>query len=204
MHPHLAKDWTHDTLEQILNLANHKNVVAIGEAGLDYNRNYSSQTAQKNAFEAQLELATELRLPVFLHQRDAHEDFAVLLEKYRDKLINVVVHCFTDSEDALKNYVDLDCHIGITGWICDERRGQHLHELIHLIPSNRLMLETDAPYLLPRDLPQDANFSKPKDRRNEPAYLLHIVNTIAKIQGSSAEQIANQTTQTAREFFSIS
>ena len=204
VHPHLATNWTDKTLQLLHNLAKNELVVAIGEAGLDYNRNYSSHTEQKYAFEAQLELATELRMPVFLHQRDAHEDFAKLLTKFREDLEKVVVHCFTDNINALQCYIDLDCHIGITGWICDERRGQHLHEIIHLIPSNRLMLETDAPYLLPRNLPVDEKFSKPKGRRNEPAYLPHILNTVAMIRGSSVEQIAKETTQTAKEFFSIS
>jgi len=203
VHPHLAKDWTDETLQQLHNLATHTQVVAIGEAGLDYNRNYSNHSAQMHALEAQLELAAKLGMPVFLHQRDAHNDFANVLKKYREKLVNVVVHCFTDSEEALRCYIDLDCHIGITGWICDERRGQHLHKSIPLIPSDRLMIETDSPYLLPRDLPQDSHFSKPKGRRNEPAYLAHILNTVAKIRSSSAEIIAQETTQTAREFFSI-
>lgn len=204
VHPHLAKNWTDNTSQQLTNLAKHERVVAVGEAGLDYNRNYSSHTEQKHAFEAQLELAVELKMPVFLHQRDAHEDFAKLLSKFRGDLDKVVVHCFTDNTNALKCYIDLDCYIGITGWICDERRGQHLHEIIHLIPSNRLMLETDAPYLLPRDLPVDENFPKPKGRRNEPAYLPHILNTVATIHGLSAERIAKETTQNAKEFFSIS
>lgn len=203
VHPHLSKNWTTEIQLQIYNLATLENVVAIGEAGLDYNRNYSSHSKQKYAFEAQLELASDLRLPVFLHQRDAHEDFKIILEKYRDKLNNVVIHCFTDTENALKSYIELDCHIGITGWICDERRGHHLHKIIHHIPSNRLMIETDAPYLLPRDLPKDENYIKPKGHRNEPAYLPHILNTIAQIRDESIEKVAKETTKTAREFFSI-
>ena len=204
VHPHLAKDWSKTTLEKLNKLAMRKNVVAIGETGLDYNRNYSNTTEQKYAFESQLELAVDLKLPVFLHQRDAHKDFSKFLEKYRSQLCNVVVHCFTDTENALKFYLELDCHIGITGWICDERRGHHLLKFIHLIPNNRLMIETDSPYLLPRDLPHDENYSKPKGRRNEPAYLPHILKTIAKARDTELEQIAKETTQTARNFFALS
>ena len=97
----------------------HNNVVAIGEAGLDYNRNYSSPAKQKIAFQAQLELAAELAMPILLHERDAHQDFAQLLSQYREQLNKVVVHCFTGTAEQLDCYIDLDCHIGITGWICE-------------------------------------------------------------------------------------
>ena len=203
VHPHLAKQWQKDSYTKLKNLAEHKIVAAIGEAGLDYNRNYSTSSQQLIAFEAQLELAIELEMPIFLHERDAHEDFAKTLSKHRQKLTKVVVHCFSGTAEELDAYIDLDCHIGITGWICDERRGHHLHELIKKIPANRLMIETDSPYLLPRDLPKDS-FPKPDGRRNEPAYLPHILSTIAKCRETNMEQTAIETTQTAKEFFSIS
>lgn len=203
VHPHLAKQWTNETLDQLHALATHKNVVAIGEAGLDYNRKYSNHIDQKLAFQSQLELAVELKMPVLLHERDAYEDFAKILSQFRDKLTKVVVHCFTGTEKQLHRYIDLDCHIGITGWICDERRGQHLHRIIKHIPTNRLMIETDAPYLLPRDLPSKASVPKPKGRRNEPAYLPHILNAVTKYREASMQQTAQETTQTAKEFFSI-
>lgn len=203
VHPHLAKEWTNETVNQLRQLAEHKNVVAIGEAGLDYNRNYSNPVEQKIAFQLQLELATELAIPILLHERDAHKDFAQLLSHSRDQLDKVVVHCFTGTAKELDCYIDLDCHIGITGWICDERRGQHLHEIIKRIPANRLMIETDSPYLLPRDLPDEPSFPKPKGRRNEPAYLPHILSTLAYCRETSVEQTAVETTQTAKEFFTI-
>lgn len=203
VHPHLAKEWTDETVTQLRHLAKHNNVVAIGEAGLDYNRNYSKPAEQKIAFQLQLELATELSMPILLHERDAHKDFAQLLTQFRDQLDKVVVHCFTGIAEELDCYIDLDCHIGITGWICDERRGQHLHEIIKRIPANRLMIETDSPYLLPRDLPAEPAFPKPKGRRNEPAYLPHILSTVANCRETSVEQTAVETTQTSMEFFSI-
>lgn len=203
IHPHLAKNWNADTLKKIRDLAKHKNVVAIGEAGLDYNRNYSSPAQQKVAYKAQLELASELAMPIFLHERDAHDDFVKLLTQLRQAIPKIVVHCFTGSAKELERYLELDCHIGITGWICDERRGKHLHALVERIPENRLMIETDAPYLLPRDLPKNSKYPKPKGRRNEPAYLPHILQTVAKCRGASLEQTARQTTLNAKEFFSI-
>ena len=203
VHPHLSKEWTDETLHQLKKLAAHENVVAIGEAGLDFNRNYSSPAVQKIAFEAQLKLAAELDMPVFLHERDAFKDFAKFLTQFRDQLKDVVVHCFTGTAEHLDCYIDLDCHIGITGWICDERRGHHLHKIVNRIPINRLMIETDSPYLLPRDLPSESSLPKPKSRRNEPAYLRHILTTIANCRKSSVEQIAMETTKTAKRFFSI-
>ncbi len=203
VHPHLAKQWQDDSYAKLKQLAEHKNVAAIGEAGLDYNRNYSTPEQQRFAFEKQLALAAELVMPIFLHERDAHEDFIKILSKYRHQLNKVVVHCFTGSAKELDTYIDLDCHIGITGWICDERRGHHLHDSIKKIPANRLMIETDAPYLLPRNLPKN-HYPRPDGRRNEPAYLPHILSTIAKCRSTSVEQTAQETTQTAKEFFSIS
>jgi TatD DNase family protein len=202
VHPHLAKTWQENSYSRLKKLTDCKQVVAIGEAGLDYNRNYSTPEQQRSAYEAQLKLATELNMPIFLHERDAHEDFAKILATYRNQLSKVVVHCFTGSNEELDTYIDLDCHIGITGWICDERRGHHLHDSIKNIPANRLMIETDAPYLLPRDLPKDI-YPKPDGRRNEPAYLPHILSTVAKCRNVSVEQTAQETTQTAKDFFSI-
>lgn len=202
VHPHLAKNWHENSYARLKKLAADQQVAAIGEAGLDYNRNYSTPAQQRSAFEAQLALACELEMPIFLHERDAHDDFAKILASYRNQLSKVVIHCFTGNNDELETYLDLDCHIGITGWICDERRGHHLHETIKNIPANRLMIETDAPYLLPRDLPKD-HYPKPDGRRNEPAYLPHILSTVAKCRNSSVEQTAQETTQTAKAFFSL-
>ncbi len=198
VHPHLSKDWGPDTLAELRKLASHEKVKAIGETGLDYNRNYSPRAVQRLAFERQISLAGELKLPLFLHERDAHDDFLAILKPYRRELGDIVVHCFTGSERQLDAYLDMDLHIGITGWICDERRGLHLQELVKRIPLNRMMIETDAPYLVPRDLrPQ------PKGRRNEPAFLPHIVNTLARCMALPAETVAYSTTMTARKFYRL-
>ena len=147
--------------------------------------------------EAQLALAVEYRLPVFLHERDAHERFLSILKAYRDHLVGAVVHCFTGSRQALFDYLDLDCHIGITGWVCDERRGKPLAELVHNIPDNRLLLETDAPYLLPRDLPEPP----PKKRRNEPSLLPWIGKRVATLREQDVASVAQLTYANARALF---
>ena len=198
MYTHLSREWRPDTQRRLRELAQHPRVRAIGEAGLDYNRNFSPHEDQRYAFERQMELACELDLPLFLHERDAHEEFTALLRQFRDDLTAVVVHCFTGNEDQLVTYLEMDLHIGITGWICDERRGVHLRELVKRIPPDRLMIETDAPYLVPRDLrPQ------PKARRNEPAFLPHIVKTVARALDQDPASVAQTTTATARRFYGL-
>jgi TatD DNase family protein len=199
VHPHHASAWQASTAPRLAELAGAHEVVAVGEAGLDFNRNYSTPAEQEYAFEAQLELASDLGLPMLLHERDAHERFMALLGSYRDRLGPLVLHCFTGSGAELDAYLDLDLHIGITGWICDERRGLHLRELVTRIPLERLMLETDAPYLLPRDL-----VPRPRDRRNEPAFLGHIAAGVASAYGLSTSELAAATSQTASSFFGLS
>ena len=119
-----------------------------------------------------------------------------ILDRYLPRLPRVVVHCFTGTGEELQDYLDRDLHVGITGWICDERRGQHLRELVRRIPLNRLMIETDAPYLLPRDLAP-----KPASRRNEPAFLPHVLNTVAACRGEDPAFTAAGTTTVAAAFF---
>ncbi|MCH6565749.1 MAG: TatD family hydrolase [Proteobacteria bacterium] len=198
VHPHHAGDWTQDSVDILHRLADNTCVRAIGETGLDFYRNFSPQDAQVKAYRQQLELAITMKKPVFSHQRDAHHDFIQILREYRHDLVNIVVHCFTDTRAALFEYLDLDCHIGITGWICDERRGTELAQLVKYIPDNRLMVETDSPYLLPRDLPQ-----KPRNRVNEPAYLPHIVKSIAHFQNRPVDRVAADCLKTSQQFFSI-
>jgi TatD DNase family protein len=196
VHPHNAKDCGPQTIPQLREIASHPRVVAIGECGLDFNRNYSPHPDQEKWFVAQLELGLSLGKPLFLHSRDAHPRFAEILKTHDVR--TAVAHCFTGERAELKAYLDLGLYIGITGWICDERRGKHLLDLVKEIPADRLLLETDAPYLTPRDMkPQ------PKARRNEPAFLPHILKTVARALGRPAEDVAAQTTRNARELFSL-
>lgn len=197
LHPHSARFYSPALENELRELLSQQNVKAAGEMGLDFNRDFSPRPDQERAFEAQLALAVEYRLPVFLHERDAHERFAPILKAYRDHLVGAVVHCFTGSRQALFDYLDLDCHIGITGWVCDERRGKPLAELVHNIPDNRLLLETDAPYLLPRDLPEPP----PKKRRNEPSLLPWVGKRVASLRGQGVAQVAGMTSENARSLF---
>ena len=196
VHPHHARECDTSTIPALRVLAQHPNVVAIGECGLDFNRNYSPHPDQEKWFLAQVELACELGKPLFLHSREAFPRFPEILKEY--KLPKAVAHCFTGTREELRAYLGLDLYIGITGWICDERRGAHLLELVRDIPADRLMLETDSPYLTPRDLrPQ------PKARRNEPAHLPHILRTVARALGRPPEQVAEETTRNAKAFFGL-
>ncbi|HEY5701738.1 MAG TPA: TatD family hydrolase [Gammaproteobacteria bacterium] len=198
VHPHLARDWCGSTERVIRELAGKPEVVALGETGLDFNRDFSPRDQQCEAFEAQLAIAADLGLPVFMHERDAHPRFVELLKPWRTRIGRAVIHCFTGTAEELDTYLDLDLHVGVTGWICDERRGHHLRELVQRVPLTRLMLETDSPYLMPRDLNP-----KPKSRRNEPMHLRHILETVAGCIGMSAEDVAEATTETARRFFAL-
>ncbi|MGV8919252.1 MAG: TatD family hydrolase [Pseudomonas sp.] len=198
IHPHAASDWTADTERQLRTLLRETRVKAVGECGLDFNRDFSPRPQQEKVLEQHLALAVELQMPVFLHERDASQRLLEILRDYRDRLPAAVVHCFTGEQRALFNYLDLDLHIGITGWICDERRGTHLHPLVKEIPRGRLMLESDAPYLLPRSLRP-----KPKNGRNEPAYLPQVLREVALHRGETLEDVAAHTTACARAFFGL-
>lgn len=198
MHPHHANDYTDAMHESIRELLTANEVVAVGECGLDYFRDFSPRPAQREAFERQLSLAVQSGLPVFLHQRDAHDDFLSILEPRLGDVSRAVAHCFTGAEAELREYLQLGLYIGITGWICDERRGAHLMESVGLIPDDRLMIETDAPYLLPRSL-----VPKPKSRRNEPAYLPEVLRVVAKARGQSVAHVAAITTRNAESFFGL-
>jgi TatD DNase family protein len=198
VHPHDAagfKDVSIRALRELLALGQ---VLAVGETGLDYYRDFSPRHAQQEALGAQLELAVETGKPVFLHQRDAHMDFLPILKEFRSNISRGVVHCFTGTRKELYDYLDLDMYIGITGWICDERRGLPLQALVSDIPANRLMLETDGPYLMPRNITP-----KPKGRRNDPANLVWVLDMVAQCLKQPREDVARQTTINAGDFFGI-
>jgi len=198
VHPHLAREWTDDTAAVIRELAQSPIVVAVGEAGLDFNRDFSPRPVQESVFAAQLAIAAELAMPMFMHERDAHDRFVAILGEYQAQLGPAVIHCFTGEAAELERYLEMDLHVGITGWICDERRCMYLRELVSRIPLERLMLETDSPYLLPRDLDP-----RPKSRRNEPMHLAHIVETVAACRRMDPAELAQATTRTARAFFGL-
>ncbi|SDM69495.1 TatD DNase family protein [Franzmannia pantelleriensis] len=198
VHPHDASRWDSSLAAAMRELHRQPEVVAVGECGLDFNRNFSPPAAQERAFEAQLGLAVESGLPLFIHERDAGSRMLEMLKAWRDDISHAVVHCFTGERATLHGYLDLDLHIGLTGWLCDERRGHHLRELVGDIPTNRLMLETDCPYLLPRNLP-----AKLKGRRHEPALLPWIAAEIAHWRGDDEATLASATSDTSRRFFRL-
>jgi TatD DNase family protein len=198
VHPHHALEVTEEGMAELRALHALPEIVAVGECGLDYFRDFSPRPAQRSAFEKQLQLAVECGKPLFLHQRDAHEDFMAIMKNFDGRLNKAVVHCFTGSKQECFAYLDADYFIGITGWLCDERRGQHLREIVPHIPANRLMIETDSPYLLPRTVKP-----MPKHRRNEPMYLKHIVEELAKDRNEHVDETARLSTENAKQFFGL-
>ena len=198
VHPHHAADYGAECAREILALATLPAVVAIGECGLDYFRDLAPRPVQRAAFAAQLELAVDARKPVFLHQREAHEDFAAILDEFAPRLAGGVAHCFTAGRRELERYLALGLSIGITGWVCDDRRGAALREAVPVIPADRMMVETDAPYLLPRDLTP-----RPPSRRNEPAHLAHVARAVAALRGEPFAELAQSTTRNARRLFGL-
>jgi len=198
-HPHDAKDFRDTHLAQLKDLANSKSAVAIGECGLDFNRNYSPQDVQVEVFQQQINLACQSEMPLFMHQRDAHETLVRILKPFLGKYINGVVHCFTGDKHELKDYLDLGLYVGITGWLCDERRGQELQEALRYAPLDRIMFETDAPYLLPRTIRP-----RPKSNANVPANLPWVVSKAAQICNQSETELASICTENSRRFFNLS
>ncbi|MBK6598244.1 MAG: TatD family hydrolase [Proteobacteria bacterium] len=198
VHPHHATELTAQNMPALEQAARQPTVVAVGECGLDYFRDYSPRDAQRHAFSLQLELAARLGKPVFLHQREAHEDFVAILREHRGSLVGGVAHCFTGDRQQLEQYLGLGLAIGITGWICDERRGHHLKELVPHIPSDGLMIETDGPYLLPRDLRP-----APRSRRNESCYLPHIAAAVADARRQSIDELTATSTAAAQRMFGL-
>ena len=199
VHPHHASEWDSQVSVRIEELCARDAVVAVGECGLDFNRNYSPQVDQRRAFEAHLEIAARAGLPVFLHQRDAHAEFLATLRNAWGSLGGgAVVHCFTEGPEEANDYLELGCHLGVTGWVCDERRGGALRDAVREMPAERMLLETDAPYLLPRTIQP-----KPATRRNEPMHLPWVVREIAAIRGEDANDIAAKSWETTHAFFAL-
>jgi TatD DNase family protein len=198
VHPHHAAGFDEHTSAALGALLPNPAFVAVGECGLDYFRDYSPRAAQRRAFEAQLALAATVGKPVFLHQRDAHDDFIAMLTPLRRRLVGGVAHCFTGGPRELAAYLDLDLHVGVTGWVCDERRGSALRAAVPRIPLARLLVETDAPYLLPRDLAPP-----PRHRRNEPRFLAHVLERVAALRNEPVEAVAAATTANAERLFGL-
>lgn len=195
VHPHHADTFSDRTLLELEKIIASK-PVAIGETGLDFYRDISSRDNQRRAFQAQLEFASSCQLPVFIHDRESNGEVGRFIERHATT--QVVVHCFTGTEEVLSDYLNLGCYIGITGWVCDERRGSSVAELVPLIPDSRLLIETDAPYLLPRNMN-----TKPRNRRNEPMYLKYVLEKVAALRRQSVELVDELTTNNAKRLFGL-
>lgn len=183
VHPHCAKLVEDAHWAQLRQAAESDGVVAIGECGLDFNRNFSPQPIQIQVFEKQLALAGELGLPVYLHERDAFEQQVACLAAVSDKLAGGIAHCFTGTPEQMHTYLEMGLYIGVTGWVCDPKRGDALREAVTTLPLERLVLETDAPYLFPKTL-------RPRKKDNLPAYLPHIGQELANLLQISATTLS--------------
>jgi TatD DNase family protein len=196
IHPHHADEFSVDAVSEIEAIIGQ--AVAVGECGLDFFRNFCPQDKQLQAFEGQLRIAAACRKPVFLHQRDAHDPFTELLNEYLPQICGGVAHCFTGNRTEMTEYLDMGLYIGITGWVCDERRSEDLREALPYLPLERILLETDAPYLLPRDLKD-----KPANRRNEPSLLPHILEITAHYMRKPAATVAEAATHNTEKLFKL-
>ncbi|MEW6999716.1 TatD family hydrolase [Colwelliaceae bacterium BS250] len=199
VHPHDADNVSAHFIDDIEQLTAAPQVKAIGECGLDFNRNFSTPENQQDVFAQQLQLATKLNMPVFLHQRDAFDTWQNILNQHLENIPGAVSHCFTGNLDELRACLDMGLYIGITGWICDDRRGQELYDIARYIPLDRIMIETDAPYLTPRTIRP-----KPKSSRNEPKYLPFVAKTLAQAMNVDEQTLIMHTSNNAKSFFNIS
>jgi len=200
VHPHNAKQCDGGTLRALRELLADPRCLAVGECGLDFNRNFSPPEVQERWFRAQVALAAELGKPLFLHCRDAGERFVEILSAHELRA-PAVVHCFTGTEAELRALLALGCHVGVTGWVCDERggRGEALARLLPLVPRDRLMIETDAPWIAPRSIRP----ARARPRRCEPCLLPHVCARVAAALGVSYGELARLTTANAERVFGM-
>lgn len=196
VHPHSADGWNDSIREALSTLLADPACVAIGETGLDYNRNFSTPANQRHAFAAQLELAANTGKPLFLHCRDAFDDFYAMMKDAVASGAHGVVHCFTGSQDEAEAFAGLGLDIGVTGWVTDLTRGQALREAVKTIPLDQLHLETDAPYLGPKN-------AKKRRPYNEPANLVWVARAIAELRGIDELVVAHACTSNSARLFRL-
>ncbi|RLJ23534.1 Sec-independent protein translocase TatD [Chryseobacterium sp. 7] len=197
IHPHDAKSFNKQSISELRKLLKQDHVISVGECGLDFDRDFSPRPIQEKCYQAQLELAIEVNKPLFLHERSAFKRFNEITDDFLSKLPEAVVHCFTGTLNEAKIYLDKGFYLGFTGSISDEKRFKHLEDVIKYVPLDRMMIETDAPFMLPKNMPRTQN------RRNEPSFLPYVAQTIAHLKKISISEVADETTETARNFFRL-
>lgn len=196
VHPHDARHWDESSVAPFESMWADERVVAVGECGLDYNRMFSPREAQRRAFEAQIEAAVRTGKPLFLHCRDAFDDFEAMLREAAAAGAHGVVHCFTAGPAQAEQCLALGFDIGITGWVTDAARGADLRDALRVIPVERLHLETDAPYLRPRN----AGKTRPY---NEPALLPFVARAVAELKGMAPAALAAEASANSRRLFGL-
>jgi TatD DNase family protein len=202
IHPHDAKSFDQNSISKLRKLLTLKHVVSVGECGLDFDRDFSPRDQQEKCYRAQLELAIEVQKPLFLHERSAFDKFLGITEEYLPQLPKGVVHCFTGTLQEAKTYLDHGFYLGFTGAVSDTNRFAHLKEVLAYVPLDRIMIETDAPFMLPKNVPK-SSLTKYHERRCEPAFLPYVAQTIAQYKGLKLEQIAEATSKNSVEFFDL-
>lgn len=202
IHPHDAKSFDDRSISILKSLLQKPHVVSVGECGLDFDRDFSPRHMQEKCYQAHLELAIEIQKPLFLHERAAFERFIAITNDYLPQLPKAVVHCFTGSLAEAKYYLDKGFYLGFTGAISDSRRFSQLKDVIKFTPLDRMMIETDAPFMLPKNVPKD-ELTKYNERRNEPAFLPYVAKTIAEFKGVDVSLVAESCTKVTKDFFGI-
>lgn len=196
IHPHEAENATEKNFKRIEKIIKtNDKIIAVGECGLDYNRMFSEKEVQLTCFKRHIELAVKLDKPLFLHMRDADEDFIKCFEGYENICKKSVVHCYTSGRKTLEVLLEMGFYIGITGWICDERRADELRNAVEIIPKERLLLETDSPYLTPR--------GRKLPRTNVPQNIVYVAQELAKYMPLSEEEIISNAKKNTEDLFGI-
>jgi TatD DNase family protein len=202
IHPHDAKSMDNQSISRLRKLLQLEEVVAVGECGLDFDRDFSPRDQQEKCYKAQLELAIAMQKPLFLHERAAFTRFMAITNDYLPQLPKAVVHCFTGSMQEAKTYLDNGFYLGFTGAISDSKRFAHLQEVIRYVPLDKMLIETDAPFMLPKNVPK-TSLTKYHERRNEPAFLPYVAQTIAAFKNITLAEVALATTNNAKAFFKL-
>ena len=202
IHPHNAKSFNKESISALRKLLQRPHVVSVGECGLDFDRDFSPRPIQEKCYSAHLELAIETQKPLFLHERSAFKRFNEITDDYLPNLPKAVVHCFTGSLAEAKIYLDKGFYLGFTGAISDKTRFAHLEEVVRYVPLDRMMIETDAPFMLPKNI-NHRELDPYNKRRNEPSFLSYVAQSIAHFKKISISEVAEETTDVAQRFFNI-